>query len=108
MTRLEAVVKPLQAILHETCSPIGAATIVIQEYSASPARVDAEAALKELATAQVEICRCWDNLRSRLSSLELASGNAMPEYYVGPIRGVNDPKACNLCKLCNMMLSLYS
>ena len=96
MTRLEAVITPLHQLYRQTCSPLGAAILVTNEYPPSQAREDVRQALVELATAQREICRSWNNVRARVATLEREQGNPSSAFYEGKIRQSGLPvEGCN-------------
>ena len=84
--RLEALISGLHPILRASCSPLGAAVFVVAEYPPSTVRDMVVNDIAAMAAAQRELCRCFNNLRSRVGTLEREQGNPSPEFYEGAIR----------------------
>jgi len=66
------------------------------EYPPSPTRIRVAAEIAAMATAQREVCRCFNNLRSLVGRLEREQGNPTPRFYEGMIRTTGLPiDTCN-------------
>ena len=86
MTRMETLLLSMAPTMPTSCRFIGAAMSVVQEYPDTPARQRAIDCLAEMIAGQREICRCFNNLRSLVGTIEREQGNPAPQFYEGEIR----------------------
>lgn len=97
MTRMETLLTSMNLTMPAPCHHITAAIAVVKEYPSSPVRIRVAAEIAALAIAQREVCRCYNNLRSLVGTLEREQGNPSPVFYEGKIRtqGERPISECN-------------
>ena len=83
MSRFEELLQSMDPTMPAPCHHITAAGAVVLEYPPSPERDEAVATIAQMAAAQREVCRCFNNLRSLTATIESQNGNESPVFYVG-------------------------
>ena len=90
MTRLEQIVFNMRPELVAQCQLVKAASMVLAESQDCPERDAVAKAIQAQADAAREACRCYNDLRSLVGTLERKLGNPAPAFYEGEIRQAGD------------------